>query len=158
MLEGGPGLQAGQGRPGGPKEKAGRIEGEGREDRRGRHGVSGRPGGQPSPEVSEPRASPHEGSSEESSSCPGLVRGLMFCEVLLLFFPTLSYSHVVNWDLLSLLEEARVTISAAFQGPSTETKSVQKYITHTGIAYQIVKFDKSSKVEFNISVSYEVHK
>lgn len=93
MLEGGPGLQAGQGRPGGPKEKAGRIEGEGREDRRRRHGVSGRPGGQPSPEVSEPRASPHEGSSEESSSCPGLVRGLMFCEVLLLFFPTLLLSR-----------------------------------------------------------------
>lgn len=84
----------------------------------------------------------------------------------MLFFLTLSSSHVESLDLSSLLEEATVVISAAFlQGSSTETRSIHRdkvyaeaRVTHTGIAYwivKIVKFHKSSRVEFYITMSCE---
>lgn len=78
----------------------------------------------------------------------------------MLFFLTLSSSDVESLDLSSLLEEATVVISAAFlQGPSTDTRSIaEARVTHTGIAYRIVKivkFHKSSRVEFYISMSCE---
>lgn len=77
----------------------------------------------------------------------------LFPEVLLLFVPTFSSSHVESWDLLSLLGDATVMFSAAFlQVPSTETKSAYKIVN------QIVKLGKSSKTEFYISGNYNVFK
>lgn len=68
----------GQRRKSGWRAAEGSREGrEGREGKRRRHGVNDWPGGQPSPDVSEPRASPPDGSSEENSSCLGLVCGVM---------------------------------------------------------------------------------